>query len=122
MDPNERKCLNCGAEIEGRRDKKFCDNYCKSQFHYEKSVLGNGNRYQQVLDQLKKNRRVLAKFNKAGLAKVECTKLIDEGFDPSIFTNYWKNKKGEVYLFCFEYGFLRKEGKYVLVEWQEYMG
>jgi hypothetical protein len=52
--------------------------------------------------------------------------LLDEGFDPKYFTNYWKNPKGDVYLFCYEYGFLaRKENgrqKYVLVKWQGYMG
>jgi hypothetical protein len=47
------------------------------------------------------------------------------GFDANFFTHYWKNQKGEVYLFVYEYGFLRiKEQtneKYVLVLWQEYM-
>lgn len=52
--------------------------------------------------------------------------LINEGFNPKYFTHYWKNQKGAVYLFCYEFGFLeRKEHnkvKYVLIQWQEYMG
>jgi hypothetical protein len=24
------------------------------------------------------------------------------------FTHYWKNQKGDVYLFCYEFGFLEK--------------
>jgi hypothetical protein len=51
--------------------------------------------------------------------------LIKEGFNPKYFTNYWKNNRGEVYLFCYEYGFLEREElgkkKYVLVKWQDYM-
>jgi len=31
--------------------------------------------------------------------------LIDQGFNPKFFTHYWKNNKGDVYLFCYEYGF-----------------
>ena len=76
---------------------------------------------QIVLNQLKNNRRILAKFNKAGMAKVSGTKLLDDGFNGGVFTNYWKNKKGDVYLFVFEYGFLRLGDKYLLIEWQSYM-
>ena len=54
------------------------------------------------------------------------TKVLKElGFDPKFFTHYWKNRKGEVYLFVYEYGFLKKDengkDKYVLVIWQDYM-
>ena len=52
-------------------------------------------------------------------------RLQKAGFIPNYFTHYWKNKKGEVYLFCYEYGYLAKSekkiDKYVLVKWQEYM-
>ncbi|WP_348647002.1 hypothetical protein [Arenibacter sp. S6351L] len=48
-----------------------------------------------------------------------------EGFDPQFFTHYWKNQKGDVYLFVYEYGFLNKrhngKDKYILVIWQDYM-
>ena len=84
-------------------------------------MVKKGSRYLSVLNQLKKNRRLLDKFNKAGLAKLRANKLVGEGFNPAFFTNYWKNKNGEVYLFVFEYGFLKKEDNYVLVKWQSYM-
>lgn len=31
-------CLNCEEELFGRIDKKFCDSYCKSQYHNERSL------------------------------------------------------------------------------------
>jgi hypothetical protein len=79
-----------------------------------------------VIDkQLKLNRRLLNHYNKAGKAVIRKTELLKAGFNPKYFTHYWKNQKGDVYLFCYEYGFLeKKEGekvKYVLVQWQEYM-
>ncbi|TLP71173.1 hypothetical protein ES765_19935 [Maribacter sp. ACAM166] len=53
------------------------------------------------------------------------TVLLELGFDPKFFTLYWKNQKGEVYLFIYKYGFLKKpengKDKYVLVTWQDYM-
>jgi len=55
---------------------------------------------------------------------VRQSELIAEGFNPKFFTHYWKNKKGEVNLFVYEYGFLSKKHtppkKYVLVTWQDY--
>ncbi len=64
-------------------------------------------------------------FNKAGKATVRKEVLIGEGFNPKFFTHYWKNNKGDVYLFCYEYGFMKKtennKEKYVLVQWQNYM-
>ena len=33
----EIKCLDCGEIIEGRTDKKFCNLYCKSSYHYKKN-------------------------------------------------------------------------------------
>ena len=50
---------------------------------------------------------------------------MQEGFNPKFFTHYWKNKKGQVYLFCYDYGFLdlkdSGKAKYLIVEWQKYM-
>lgn len=79
----------------------------------------------RVDKQLKRNRRILRDYNKAGKATVRKVKLIAEGFDPNYFTHYWKTKKGQVYLFCYEYGFLSLQengkDKYLLVTWQDYM-
>jgi len=64
-------------------------------------------------------------YNKAGKATLRKEVLLEEGFNPRYFTHYWKNQKGQVYLFCYEYGFLalkeNKREKYVLVKWQDYM-
>ena len=71
------------------------------------------------------NRKLLKQYNKAGKSIVRKEELLKVGFNPNRFTHYWKNKKGDVYLFCFEFGFLeKKEGskqKYVLIKWQDYM-
>ncbi len=118
-------CLHCNEEIEGRTDKKFCSPYCRSAFHYQKNKEKEDTLFKTIDKQLKTNRKILKNYNKAGLAKVSAEKVVNEGFNPKYFTHYWKNKKGQAYLFCYEYGFLElKEGnkkKYVLVTWQEYM-
>lgn len=114
-------CLYCNEKIEGRKDKKFCNPYCKSSYHYQKNKENEDTLFLKIDKQLKINRRVLKEFNKAGLATVRKEKLHENGFNPKYFTHYWKNKENKVYLFCYEYGFLRLKEKYVLINWQSYM-
>ncbi len=121
----QKYCLNCGKVLVGRMDKKFCDVHCKGAYHYKKTQEETPKFYNYVDNQLKLNRKILKAYNKAGKATVRTETLKSEGFNPKFFTHYWKNKKGEVYLFVYEFGFLsRKENgkeKYVLIKWQEYM-
>lgn len=119
------KCQECGETITGRVDKKFCSIYCKSAYHNQINKDKEDNLFKKIDKQLKLNRRILKEYNKAGKATVRKSTLISEGFNPKHFTHYWKNQKGDVYLFCYEFGFLelKEHGKlkYVLVQWQEYM-
>jgi len=119
------QCLYCKSEIKGRKDKKFCDSYCKSAYHYAQNRDKEETLFKKIDKQLKKNRKILKGFNKAGLVTIRKEKLLKEDFDPKYFTHYWKNSKGQVYLFCYEYGFLELKGngkmRYLLVIWQPYM-
>lgn len=118
-------CLNCKNVIEGRSDKKYCDLHCKSSFQYKQKRLNESSFYQKVDKQLKSNRKILKYFNKSGKTTVRYEILKEKGFDLNYFTHYWKNKRGDVYLFVYEYGFLKiKENdkvKCVLIIWQDYM-
>ena len=121
----QRECLYCGKELTGRTDKKYCDLHCKSAFQYKKAKEQPERFYNKVDNQLRLNRKLLKEYNKAGKAIVRSKTLLDLGFDPKFFTHYWKNQKGDVYLFVYEFGFLRRQeggkDKYVLVTWQDYM-
>ena len=119
------QCLECGEIITGRSDKRFCTPYCKSAYHYKKSKEKEMPLFVKIDRQLKKNRQILKIYNKAGLSIVRKEEIVEAGFDPKYFTHYWKAANGNVYLFCYEYGFsVSKEEnatKYVLVTWQKYM-
>ena len=120
-----KKCLNCEKELFGRVDKKYCDPQCKSSHQYKKEKEQPERFYNKVDNQLRLNRKLLKEYNKAGKAIVRSEILIREGFNRKFFTHYWKNSKGDVYLFVYEYGFLKKTEhnieKYVLIRWQDYM-
>ncbi len=118
-------CLNCKTELQGRVGKKFCSDYCKSNHNYEKNKGKENSLFKKIDHQLKLNRRLLRDFNRAGKSTVRIEKIVEAGFNPKYFTHYWKNQKGDVYLFCYEFGFLKRtengNAKYILVEWQKYM-
>lgn len=120
----KKTCPVCDEEVRGRVDRIFCSTKCKSSSQYGQR-LEKEHYYLQVDRQLKVNRKLLKRFNTAGKSTIRKELLIEAGFNPMYFTNYWKNQSGDVYLFCYEFGFLeRKENdklKYVLVHWQEYM-
>jgi len=120
-----KECLYCSKELEGRTDKKYCDLHCKSAFQYQKQKQEPERFYNKVDNQLRLNRKLLKEYNRAGKAIIRSEILFKLGFDPNFFTHYWKNQKGEVYFFVYEYGFLKKKeqgkSKYVLVFWQDYM-
>lgn len=109
----------------GRTDKRYCNLHCKSAYQYQQSKENPERFYNVVDNQLKLNRKILKEYNKGGKVTVRAEMLIELGFNPNFFTHYWKNQKGDVYLFVYEYGFLkhRENGKekFVLIIWQEYM-
>jgi hypothetical protein len=119
------RCLDCNKEISGRSDKKFCNPYCKSAYHYKKDKETKPSLFKKIDRQLKTNRRILKLYNKAGKSIVMKKILIDEGFNPHYYTHTWRKRYDETYYFCYEYGYLilKENGKekYVLIRWQQYM-
>ncbi len=122
---DDKKCPVCGSLVRGRTDKIFCSTKCKSIKQYE-SRQQDEKFYLRVDRQLKINRKLLKRYNRSGFTTIRKSELTAKGFDPKFFTHYWKNKKGDVYLFCYDYGFLFLERdpkpKYLIVQWQDYMG
>lgn len=122
----EKKCKECEVLfIAKRKDKIFCSDICRMSFHREKREREQPEIFVRVSKQLNLNRRVLRRFNPGAKVTVRKDHLKAHGFDERFFTHYWKNSKNDVYLFVYEYGFMRlKEkglDKYVLVTWQNYM-
>lgn len=117
------KCAECGGKLTGRTDQKFCSEYCKSSFHYQNNKEKDASTYVNVITILKQNRRILKKYNQSGQSQIKKDLLLKEGFDFKYFTNYWKAKNGNVYFFCFEFGYrdLKDNNKYTLIMWQDYM-
>ncbi|KAA2219914.1 hypothetical protein F0361_10100 [Maribacter flavus] len=122
---DQKHCLYCGEILKGRSDKKYCNLHCKSAYQYEKSKNLPERFFDKVDNQLRLNRKILKEFNKGGKVTVRKELLTDVGFNDRYHTHIWRNQKGDVYQFIYEYGYLpRMENgreKYVLIIWQDFM-
>lgn len=111
-----KTCQSCGKAIQGRADKKFCDDYCRNSFNNQ--LNGDTNNFvRNVINTLRKNRRILEDLipKKEDLAKTSLDKLLQKGFQTQYHTHTYTNKKGDTYIFCFEYGYLMLDGNIVLI-------
>lgn len=115
---NEKKCLECGEKIMGRADKKFCSDQCRNTYNNRLNSDAS-NTVRNINNILRKNRRILQELNKqSGKTMVSKEALLTNGFNFTYHTHTYTTKKGDVYQFCYEQGYLYLEDKelYLLVE------
>ena len=116
-----RLCLNCDKPVKGRTDKKFCDDYCRN--NYNNQLKSNTiNLVRNINNALGKNRRILEDMFTADeeIAKTTKSKLLQKGFQFKYITHTYTNKKGNIYFFCYDLGYLTLENDwYLLVKQKE---
>lgn len=102
-----KTCLYCGKELKGRADKKFCDDNCRNSHNNQKNSDVN-KVMRNVNNRLRKNRRILSELipTNEEMAKVHKDKLNQKGFNFKYFTHLYTTKKGKVYHFVYDLGYL----------------
>jgi len=100
-----RTCPVCGTAIEGRPDKRYCCEKCRSLSNVDKrkereAILN------ETLRILRHNRTVLRSLCPKGKAIVQKEVLDALQFDPSVFSSLFVNGKKQMYYLCCDYGFL----------------
>lgn len=102
----QKVCMHCSKPIQGRADKKFCDNQCRNEYNNTQNSTSN-NYIRKVNRIIKKNRSILAELcptdKSIKVTKKELSKL---GFSFEYFTNTYTTKAEKTYHFCYEYGYL----------------
>ncbi|MGK6351823.1 hypothetical protein [Parapedobacter sp. DT-150] len=110
----EKRCLDCGALLLGRADKKFCDDACRSNYNNRRNSEENSY-LRKVNNILKRNRKILETLNPDGKTKVKWKSLIHAGFNFDYITDMYETSKGTQYRFCYEYGYLLLDNDEVLL-------
>lgn len=110
----ERLCLDCNAVLNGRADKKFCDDPCRT--NYNNRLRTEDNSFLKEVNRiLKKNRDILHTNNPEGKTKIKRALLVRKGFDFNYHTHTYATQKGATYIFCYEYGYLPLENEEILL-------
>ncbi len=110
----KRKCLECGELFDGRSDKKFCTDQCRNTFNNSFKKDSN-NQMRRINNILRKNRRILESLNPHGKAKVHRNLLLEKGFNFDYLTNIYETKKGGVYKFCYDQGYLELDDNNIAI-------
>jgi hypothetical protein len=111
-----KPCLACGKSIKGRSDKKFCDDFCRNTYNNQLKS-GDNNYVRSINNSLRRNRRILEELlpETEKMAKTTKEKLLQKGFQFKYSTHSYTNAKGNVYLFCYDYGYLPLEKDWYLL-------
>lgn len=107
-------CQECGKNLMGRIDKKFCSDTCRNTYNNRinsdaTSLIRNTN------NQLRKNRRILEMLCPDEKAKTTKSFLVGKGFDFNLITHLRTTQKGSVYYFVYDFGYLALENDYYLI-------
>ncbi|HEX8278856.1 MAG TPA: hypothetical protein VF540_09180 [Segetibacter sp.] len=116
MEAAEKTCIECGKPLKGRTDKKFCGDLCRNGYNNKLNSDSNGY-VRNINNVLRRNRRILEETLPAAeeMARITKQKLTEKGFRFKYSTHTYINKKGNVYYFCYEYGYLPLEGDWILI-------
>lgn len=112
----QKFCVACERPVNGRTDKKFCNEVCRNGFNNRLNAESN-NLVRNINHALNKNRRVMESFFCAQdkLVITTANQLLQRGFLFKYSTHQYTNKKGNTYFFCYDFGYLVVEDKYLLV-------
>lgn len=117
----EKKCQECGEELFGRVDKKFCSDQCRNSFNNKQKSQDN-NYIRNVNNLLRKNRRILESLVSGEKGSAKKDKLMALGFNFNYFTNTFTNKDGRTYYYCYDYGYYESNDNwYALVKKKEWV-
>jgi len=111
-----RYCLECGAKLKGRSDKKFCNDQCRNV--YNNRQKGDANAFVRKVNHiLRRNRHIMAALVPAEKGKISLQKarLTEEGFNFNYHTHLYITRNGHTYYFCYEYGYLPLDNDYYML-------
>ena len=98
-------CSFCGKELQGRVDKKYCDDNCRNNHHYVKKhddVL----LIKDINAALVQNWKILKQLSKNN-DKIIVLKqdLVKNNFNFNLITNVYRTRKNEEYRVVYDYAY-----------------
>lgn len=94
-----KRCLECGRELYGRPEKKFCCDDCRMRFHYQtasrKARIRN-----RILANINRNYEILNGLVEQNVESVDLMEICQMGFIPDCVTGTHKYGGSRSESFC----------------------
>ena len=97
-------CIECGAKLTGRSDKKFCSDYCRATYHnslYRKAASEQA----PVARILRRNFDILGGLHATGRRRADRESLKKLQFNTEYFTAARKGRFGRRIYSCYTYSY-----------------
>jgi hypothetical protein len=101
----DRICLDCGSSLTGRKDRKFCSDSCRINYHNNKTQEVSP-LIRKINILLKKNRSVLERLYNDGIREISMDQLQMNGYQPGWSTYTSTDFAEPKILFCYEFGLI----------------
>ena len=101
-------CLECGFDLFGRTDKKFCNDQCRTNYHNRKN--NNETLFVKPINKiLRKNRLILKRaLNDSRSMEISMDELLMQGFDFNFYTHKKIINENNVWLCVYEFKYMQK--------------
>ena len=109
------ECENCGKELHGRIDKRFCNDTCRNEFNRRKKqaeALKANEAMPEILRIIRRNYEILQSLGNipdGSQIFLPKTALLQKGLDFRFYTSV-KDNGEERYSYCFERGWRESDG------------
>jgi hypothetical protein len=117
MKLEKRFCQSCRQILQGRTDKKFCDDGCRNNFNNQQNSIQN--KEIRIINRvLKRNRIILLAILSGGKKPTKVGKeyLLLEGFNFRYMTHQGVGSDGHPYQICYDVGLVSlKNREYQIV-------
>ncbi len=117
MEKQKRFCQSCSQILQGRTDKKFCDDGCRNNFNNQQNSIQN--KEIRIINRvLKRNRVILLALLQIGKKPTKVGKeyLLLEGFNFRYMTHQGVASDGQPYQICYDVGLISlKNREYQIV-------
>ena len=112
---DHQECLECGASLAGgRRDRKFCSDKCKNDYH-NKASRASRLAQLKVISILNQNHQILMRLARLGMNAADLDDIIKLGFNPGVFTGHRKLRGHDQY-YCFEFRYFQTPSRIYSLE------
>ncbi len=104
MIENKNHCLFCGETLSGRSDKKYCDDNCRNNHHYQLRK-GDNAIIKSVNASLIRNREILRSLAANTRTMVMKKELVETNFNFNVMTSVYRTRKGSEYKVLYDYAY-----------------